>query len=157
MTASGNAEHFWFLDTLVAVRVSHTHGTDRISLLEHRAPAGHTPPLHIHRTEDELFHVLGGEFCFHVDGQQRTLETGAILLVPKGVPHTFRVESPGGGRWMTVTTPGDFERFVRDVGRPAPRAELPPPPGPPTPEQAAHLAEVAGRYGIELVGPPLHD
>ena len=41
----------------------------------------------------------------------------------------------------------DSERLV---------AELPPAPGPPTPEAAAHLAELGSRYGIELVGPPLH-
>jgi hypothetical protein len=68
----------------------------------------------------------------------------------------LRVQSASGGRWLTMTTHTDFEGFVRAVGRPAPRPVLPPPPAPPTPEAAAHLAEVGARYGIQLVGPPLH-
>jgi quercetin dioxygenase-like cupin family protein len=156
MAASSSPDRLWFLDTLVTVHVSHSAGSDTISVLEHQAPLGHSPPLHIHRIEDELFHVLSGEFRFHVGGQEQRLATGAFLLTPKGIPHTFRVQSVSGGRWLTITTHTDFERFVRAVGRPAPRAELPPPPGPPTPEAAAHLADVGARYGIELVGPPLH-
>jgi hypothetical protein len=54
-----------------------------------------------------------------------------------------------------VTTEGDFERFVREVARPADAAELPPPAGPPTPEEQQGLGELALRHGIELVGPPL--
>ena len=155
MPATLKPEQFWFLDTLVTVHVSHTQGGDTISLLEHQAPIGHSPPLHIHRSEDELFHVLSGDFRFHVGGREEHLTTGAFLLTPKGLPHTFRIQSSAGGRWLTITTHTDFERFVRAAGRPAPRDELPPSAGPPTPEGAAHLAALAGRYGIELVGPPL--
>ncbi|HUX33424.1 MAG TPA: cupin domain-containing protein [Gemmatimonadaceae bacterium] len=75
--------------------MSHTGGPDTLSLMEHRAPEGHSPPLHIHRTEDELFHVLEGEFEFHVGDERRRLSAGACLLVPKGTPHTFRVTSSG--------------------------------------------------------------
>jgi quercetin dioxygenase-like cupin family protein len=156
MAAIQLPEIFWFLDTLVTIRVPYTQGTDTISLLEHLAPRGHSPPIHVHRTEDELFHVLTGDFRFQVGSDEHRLRSGAFLLTPKGIPHTFLVESKQGGRWLTVTTHADFERFVRTVGRPALLAELPPSPGPPTPEQVAHLTEVASRYGIELVGPPLH-
>lgn len=51
----------WFLDTLVLMRVSHLDGADGISVLEHRARQGHPPPLHVHRTQDEIFRVLGDQ------------------------------------------------------------------------------------------------
>lgn len=51
-----------------------------------------------------------------------------------------------------LTSPDDFEPFVREVSRPAESAALPPQAAP-TPEQAAHLAETAARYGIEILGP----
>lgn len=148
-------ERLWFLDTLVTIRVAAAEGTDGLSVLEHHAPYGDSPPLHIHHTEDEVFHVLEGEMRFRVgDGEQRG-GAGAILLAPKGVPHTYRVESPHGARWITVTAHQDFEQFVRALGRPAERDELPPPSGPPSPAAVQALAATARRFGIELVGPPL--
>ena len=58
-------------------------------------------------------------------------------------------------RWLVTTTNGDFEPFVRAVSRPASRAELPESSGPPSAEQQAALAELSGRHGIDLIGPPL--
>ncbi len=147
-------EYLWFLNTLVCIRVAWNQGTDGISVLEHHAPEGDSPPLHVHHTEDEVFHVLDGVLRLRVAEGERVLGAGETVLAPKGVPHTYRVES-AGCRWLTVTAGRDFENFVRTMARPAWRPELPPPSGPPTPEEAAVLADVASRFGIEVVGPPL--
>ena len=56
--AGSDARHLWFLNTRVTARVSYRDGTDGISVLEHQAPHGDSPPLHVHRNEDEVFHVL---------------------------------------------------------------------------------------------------
>ncbi len=144
------AEFLWFLDTLVRVHVSHAAGTDGISVLEHLARQGDSPPLHIHHTEDEVFHVVEGTLQLRVGGEEHTVTAGDTLLAPKGVPHTYRVTSRSA-RWLTVTTGRDFEEFVRAMARPAPRPELPPSAGPPTPEAAAVLAQTARRFGIEIL------
>jgi quercetin dioxygenase-like cupin family protein len=143
-----------FLNTLTTLWVSSEEGEDGLSLIEHLAPHGDSPPLHVHHTEDELIHFLEGEFRFQLDEEELRLGAGASLLAPKGVPHTYRVESERG-RWLVATTHGDFERLVRSVSQPAERGELPEP-APPTPEQAEALAAAAHEHGIELVGPPLH-
>ncbi|HEX7180508.1 MAG TPA: cupin domain-containing protein [Thermoanaerobaculia bacterium] len=148
-------EYLWFLNTLVRIRVSHAEGADGLSVIENWAPYADSPPLHIHHTEDELFHVLEGEFRFILGGEEHRAGPGELILTPRGVPHTYRVESPAGGRWLVVTTHGDFERFVRDLSRPAAGPELPMPAGPPTPEEAQALGALAMRHRIELVGPPL--
>ncbi len=153
---SDPANQLWFLNTLVTVRVSGSDGQDGLSILEHRAPHGDSPPLHIHRTEDEVFHILEGEFRLKIDEHEHRLGAGEILLTPKGVPHTYRVESAAGGRWLTITVRGDFERFVRAMARPAERLELPEPAGAPSAEAIEALTATAAQYGIEIVGPPLH-
>jgi quercetin dioxygenase-like cupin family protein len=147
-------DFLWFLDTLVSVRVAWAENADHISVVEHRAPAGDSPPLHVHHTEDEVC-GLEGTLRLHVGGEDRRVGPGQVLLAPKGVAHTYRVESPEGARWLTITTQRDFENFVRAMARPAPRPDLPPRSGSPTPEAAAALAETARRFGIEIVGPPL--
>lgn len=145
----------WFLDTLVSVRVAHDDGADGISVLECHASFGHSPPLHVHHSEDEVFEVLDGELRVRLGDDEIHLVAGDVRLAPKGLPHTFRVESDEGARWRVTTTQGDFERFVRTVSRPATSAELPPPAGAPTPDQAVELAAAALAHEIELLGPPL--
>src|SRR5437870_13599376 len=155
MIKSVPANQLWFQNSLVTIRVSMSDGQDGISVLEHRVPYGFSPPLHLHRTEDEVLHVLEGEFCLRVNDQEHRLGAGDALLAQKGVPHTYRVESAQGGRCLTITVRGDFERFVRAMARPAERPELPAPAGPPSAEAIAALKAAAAKYGIEFVGPPL--
>jgi quercetin dioxygenase-like cupin family protein len=146
-------EHLWFLDTLVTVHVAHRDGG--FSVLESWAPHGDGPPLHVHRHEDEAFHVIDGELRLRVGDQNLTLGPGETALAPRGVPHTYRVRSPNGARWLIITR-GGFERFVRTLSRPAERPQqLPAPAGPPTPERMAALARVAEAHGIDLIGPRL--
>jgi hypothetical protein len=87
-----------------------------------------------------------------------TRSVGTLLrygLAPKGIPHTDRVESPEGARWLVTTTHGDFERFVRALSRPAQTPALPAAAGPPTPAQVQAVAAGAMEHGIEMVGAPL--
>jgi len=111
MTKTAPANQLWFQNSLVTIRVSMSDGQDGISVLEHRVPYGFSPPLHLHRTEDEVLHVLEGEFRLRVKDQEHRLGAGDALLAQKGVPHTYRVESAQGGRCLTITVRGDFERF----------------------------------------------
>ena len=148
-------EHLWFLDTLVRVRVAHAEGADGLSVIENWARFADSPPLHVHLSEDELFLIIEGDFRFLTDKQERHAGPGDLVLTQKGIPHTYRVESPEGGRWLVITTSGDFERFVREVSRPALAAVLPPQSGPPSAEQVQTLGAIAARHRIQLVGPPL--
>jgi quercetin dioxygenase-like cupin family protein len=150
---AADGRSLWFLNTHVTIRVSSQDGSDGISVLEHRASQGDSPPLRIHHDEDEIFHVLEGEVRYRVGDQERLARAGETLLTPKGIPHTYRVES-AEARMLTITR-GEFENFIRAFGRPAERDGLPDPSGPPTPEQAEALARACQQFGIDLVGPPL--
>jgi len=149
------SDELWFLNTRVSIRVAAAAGSDGISVIEHHAPFADSPPLHIHRGEDEVFHVLDGRLRLRIADSAAAAGPGETLLAPRGVPHSYCVDSPGGARWLTVTCGRDFERFVRALGRPPEGPGLPEPSGPPSPEQAAALGELALAHGIELVGPPL--
>lgn len=147
-------EVLWFLNSLVVIRVSSAQGADAMCVMEHRLPYGDSPPLHVHRDEDEIFHILEGVVRFRVDGEERLAVAGETVLAPKRLPHTYRVESLTGARCLTVTRGSGFETMVRAAGRPATAAELPAQVTP-TPKMVAELARACAENGIDIIGPPL--
>ena len=148
--ATTTADLIWFIDGLVRVHVTGDETRGELALLEMEAPRGHMPPLHVHRAEDETFVVLDGELTLYVGDTVRHLGAGDIAFAPKDVPHTFRVESETA-RWVLVASPAGFERFVAEVGEPAPLAVLPESAVMPGPERFAEICEA---FEIELLGPP---
>ena len=143
----------WFLGTTIQIHVSTGDGPDGLSVIESFAPQGDSPPLHVHETEDEIFHVLSGELRLRIDDGELCLREGETALAPRNVPHTYRVES-ADARWLVTTARGDLERFMLELSRPAGGPGLPPQ-VPPSPQDVDQLLAVAARHRIVIVGPPL--
>jgi mannose-6-phosphate isomerase-like protein (cupin superfamily) len=63
------------------------------------------PPLHVHRHDDEAWHVLEGTLRFRI--AERTVDAGAgtTVFVPAGVAHTFGNPGPGRVRYLIIMTP----------------------------------------------------
>ena len=61
------------------------------------------PVVHVHREDDEAWHVLEGNLSFQLDG--RTVEAGAgtTVFVPAGVAHSYQALE--GSRYLIVLTP----------------------------------------------------
>ena len=158
MTAIASAltgvEMLWFGNTLVALAIPSATGGDGMCVIEHWLPHGDSPPLHVHRNEDEIFHVLSGTLQLVVDGREIWANAGQTVLAPKGLPHSYRVESEGGAHVLTITHGADFERMVRAAGRPA-QARVLPTQATPSPEEIERLGRLCAQNNIDLVGPPL--
>lgn len=144
-----------FLDGRAAIALSRVDNADGVSLIDHHLPCGDGPPLHVHHGEDEIFVILAGEVRFEVGGVLSTARAGDTVVGPRGVPHRYRVVSPAGARYLTITT-GGFEAMVRSVSRPVEAGFRPARQAtPPSPEMQAALAAACVVNGIELIGPPL--
>jgi hypothetical protein len=68
------------------------------------------------------------------------------------VPHTFTVTSLTA-RYLFITHPAGFEKFVREVSMEAERLSLPPL-GVQQAQDPDLMIAVAGKNGIEILGPP---
>ena len=145
------AEPIWFLDTLVDVHLDAAATGGAYALLTSTAPPGHMPPPHVHVHEDEGFLVLEGELTVHTAQASVVLRPGDAAHAPRGQMHTIEVTGDGPARWLVLSSPAGFEAFVRAVGVPAPRRELPVLDAPPDLDR---LVRIAGEHGIRLVGPP---
>ncbi len=74
---------------------------------------------------------------------------GGTVFLPKQRPHQFQVLS-ATARVFQVTTPAQFDDFVRTLGTPADEPVLPEP----TEVDGARVAEVCAQFQIQVLGPP---
>jgi quercetin dioxygenase-like cupin family protein len=147
----GEGESLWFLGILATIKSSAETTDGAVAVIEHLAPQGAGSPLHRHTREDEWFYVLEGELTLWVGGETIVAPAGSFVFGPKGIPHTFMVSSEEA-RFLLVTEPAGFEQFMRAVGEPAQRLEIPPPAT--EPPDVVALTEAAAGFGIEITGPP---
>src|SRR5581483_2606713 len=92
----------WFGST-IAMKASNPG----IGITEVRMSPGDEPPVHVHRNEDEWLYVLEGAVTFHVGGEDHFGQAGAFVSFPRGIPHTFSIETPEA-RFLVMNTPGGF-------------------------------------------------
>ncbi|HEX5450001.1 MAG TPA: cupin domain-containing protein [Gaiellaceae bacterium] len=145
------SEPAWFLGTLVRPKLTGVQTAGRFALWELVLPRGAAPPLHTH-PQDETFYVLEGDLVAWADTETARCGPGAVVFVPGGVPHAFRVESDSA-RVLFLSTPAGIEEFVRDLSEPAGYPWLPPPPD--GARVSAERMEKANRaHGVVNVGPP---
>jgi Cupin domain len=93
----------------------------------------------VHGNEDEWYYVLDGTVTFHVGEETYRGGTGATVFFPRGIPHTFTIESPTA-RMLLLNAPGGFERMF----------EL-------APSAPAEAIAALARFDVEVVGPHPRD
>jgi quercetin dioxygenase-like cupin family protein len=89
---------------------------------------GFTPPVHFHQQEDESFYILEGVMDFHLGDKRFTAGVGELVVLPKGVPHSFNLVTDTA-KALLLITPAGFETLFKEFGRPAQTLELPALPG----------------------------
>lgn len=141
------ARSVWFQGGLITVHLDarDTHGA--FGLIEARLKPGAEPPLHIQGREDETFYVLEGTLKVTRGNEQLILNPGECGFLPRGVPHTFQILS-SHARFLNYITPGGFEDFFRQLGRPAEALDYDPQPAPP---DIPRLLAVTEQFGAKFV------
>lgn len=149
-SATSLNQPLWFLTNLSRVRLDAAAGDGTLDVVESLGRRGEMPPLHVHHREDEYFVMLGGELTVFLPGAERRVAAGEAAFAPKGVPHTYRIESEEA-RWLAISNPSGFASFVTAVAEPAAAETLPPEDSPVGLER---IEAAAAENGIELLAPP---
>ncbi|MCH9651147.1 MAG: cupin domain-containing protein [Deltaproteobacteria bacterium] len=102
---------------------------------------GGGPPRHLHENEDELFFVLEGVFEFYCGEEVSRAEKGALVVLPRGIPHGFRNVGQIDGMLMNTITPGGFEGFFEEIDR-LPKDK---------PLDRVRVTAIAARYGLTFL------
>lgn len=118
-------------------------------------PPGIATPLHVHSREAECFFILDGTMTYRAGEEYYALEAGSFMFLPRGLPHAFRITGDAPVRFIGLTVPGSLMSLYDEVGIPARERRLPGADGTPMSEEIARWSEVAPRYGLQVVGPPI--
>ncbi|MBD2102295.1 quercetin 2,3-dioxygenase [Leptolyngbya sp. FACHB-261] len=152
----GEGKAVWSMSGLTTIKASTETTQGRFGLFEQLLPPGFEPPAHVHEKEDEAFYILEGELSFRCGNQSGRATPGSFLFLPRGVVHSFRIESSTPAKILIFCTPGGFEHFFEEMGEPAQQRELPPRE---QHEQGQHEPEkitlLAAKYKLSLKEPQL--
>jgi mannose-6-phosphate isomerase-like protein (cupin superfamily) len=118
-------------------------------------PPGLATPTHIHTREAEAWFVLDGSLTYKAGPELVDLAGGDFIYLPANVPHAYRVTGKTPARYLALTFPGALLDLYDEVGRPATKRQLPD--GGIPPEDIQRWNELAPRFGLRIVGPPLPD
>jgi quercetin dioxygenase-like cupin family protein len=148
--AADEGQAFWFLNTLTINKVNSADSQGHLTIVDHRVPAGFSPPPHVHEVSDEAFLVLDGRFEGFCGDQFWRAGPGSLVFLPHGIPHGFTASADGPGRIIVVVSPGGFDEFVTAAGEPARDLRLPQP----VPPDPGRLTQIAAAHGIQILPPP---
>ena len=139
---NGNDLGPWYEGTAgerIAVRLSSTDTNGAYAIVESVAAPGCSPPMHVHRNEDEHFVVLAGAYRILIEDKLFDAPVGTSVTVPRRSRHTWRNISKETGRLLVILTPGGFDKYIQTM-RDSP---------------ADQMLEIAARYGCFIVEPPI--
>ena len=71
-------------------------------------------PLHLHRNDDEAWHVLEGTLCVRVGKDIVEAYAGSAILVPRGTPHTYWNPGQGLLRYLLIMTSNIYS-LIQDI------------------------------------------
>src|SRR5918998_1056335 len=100
-------------EPLVRKLVAGSATDNRLALLEIHGSAGGGIVRHVHEHEDEVVYVLEGELTFHIGEAVQRAQAGSCLVLPRGIEHSYVVESRQG-RLLVAVTPAGLEEFLED-------------------------------------------
>ena len=110
-------------------------------LAESTIPPGFPgPPPHTHETLTDMFYVLEGTMTFHLGGVLRTAGPGTFVCVAPREVHTFSNATDQPVRFLNLSTPSGWERYMRELAAAGRQGPLTP----------ATIGEIASRHDFRV-------
>ena len=116
-------------------------------------PPGQGSPLHVHTREAEAWYLLQGAMTYRAGERLIRMSVGDFIYLPREVPHAFRTTGTVPVRFLALTLPGGLLDIYDEVGVPATERRLPD--AGVSDADIARWLELAPRYGLLVVGPPI--
>lgn len=106
-------------------------------------PGGAVPP-HLHGQEEEGYFVLDGELGLTIGDATQILAAGDFGHVPPRTVHAYANRGPRPVRFLAWTVGGPIDAFFEAMSQRVRQM----------PDDAAAMAELTARFGVQMVGAP---
>jgi quercetin dioxygenase-like cupin family protein len=83
----------------------------RMAVIEQVTEPGMGPPWHVHSREDEVFYVVEGKVMFWRGAETFVKDAGAVVVLPRGIPHTFKNVGTTRSRVLFTLLPDGLEKY----------------------------------------------
>lgn len=151
VVAAGEGTQVWAMGVLVTVKVQASDTGGAYSVFEDYIPPGAGPVPHMHTKEDETIFVLEGKLRAWLDGKQYDVKAGDFVHMPRGVQHYFKNVSDEPTRLLLSYTPGGFEQWFLDIGKPVVAGSTEAPKT--TADDIKQAVAQAQKYGVQFTKP----
>jgi mannose-6-phosphate isomerase-like protein (cupin superfamily) len=128
-----------FTDTLT-IKIPSERVNGAYSVSENVTPPGNGVPPHIHHRENEMFYVLEGEYEFRCGDRVFNAAKGALVALPKEIPHALKNTGSVLGKTLVILIPGRMEKMFEELSKL--------PPGPPDLE---NINAITKKYGVDFL------
>ena len=98
------------------------------------------PPRHVHTNEDEAMLIVSGVMTVHLGDDKYEAGPGALVWMPRRIPHHFENRGDEAVHAFGVTTPAGIERFFAERDQYISTLTGPP--------EMEVILELNARYGI---------
>lgn len=68
---------------------------------------------HVHKVQEQIYHVLSGEGVLIVDGERRLVRSNDVTYIPPGVVHEFHCTGTDTLVFLVITSPPTDDEPVR--------------------------------------------
>jgi quercetin dioxygenase-like cupin family protein len=105
-------------ERIVFLRTASDTGGRLLELELELTPDGRVPAAHVHREQEERFHVLEGTMTFRLGLRRIVAEAGDTVVVPAGRVHRFENGGDGPARARVEVEPAlDMEHLLCTTAR----------------------------------------
>lgn len=147
---AGREDSMWYRGDLFTFLVEGKDSGGQLTMIEFAPKRGLEPPPHTHTHEDEILYVIEGELTFTVGGKEFEAKPGSVVMMPRGIKHMWRIQTPEA-RLMMMFTPAGMEHFFKALADPISGDDLHN--APQTRPNMEQLRALADQYGLIFPAP----
>jgi quercetin dioxygenase-like cupin family protein len=123
----GEGRRVWLNGDVYTIKIGGDKSRGAMALIEASVPPGGGPPLHTHDVEDEAFYVIDGVLEITAVEDRYEAGPGDFVFIPHGTVHNFRNTGALPARQLLIFTPGHYEHFFLEAGKPVIEGRQAPP------------------------------